>query len=65
MAYVLTWKQGTKRFISKKTFRTKARATSVAKFTRQLDDDLPKSQRDKSLKTYRAIKKPVQKKMRR
>lgn len=65
MAYKLRWRKGNSTFQSKMTFRTKSAAQKKARFIRQLDDDLPKSKRDKSLKTYRAIKVPETKRIRR
>ncbi len=64
MVYKLRWKKGNKTFESKRTFKTKRMATNRANFIRQLDDDLPKSRRDKSLKTFRAVKVPTPKKIR-
>jgi hypothetical protein len=49
--------------ISSKTFRTKSTAMKKAVSLRQLDDDLPKSQREKWLKTVRVVKVPVQRKI--
>lgn len=63
MAYKLTWKEGKKSFESKKSFRTKAIADKKAIFMRQMDDDLPKSQRDKWLKTIRVIRVKKKKKI--
>lgn len=65
MAYKLKWKKRNKVFISKLTFKNKTSANRKAKFLRQLDDDLPKSRRDKALKTIRVIKIPQIKKFRR
>jgi len=56
MVYRLRWKKGNKTFESAKTFRKKTTAEAKAKFIRQIDDDLPKSQRDKYLKTFRVVK---------
>ena len=56
MGYKLRWDKGNSTFESNKTFRTKAAAVNRAKFMRQMDDDLPKSKREKSLKTFRVVK---------
>lgn len=63
MAYKLRWKKGNRMFQSGKSFSKKSVAEKKAKFIRQLDDDLPKSRRDKSLKTYRVVKVPRSKKI--
>jgi hypothetical protein len=61
--YKLRWKKGNRQMISSKTFRTKSTAMKKAVSLRQLDDDLPKSQREKWLKTVRVVKVPVQRKI--
>jgi len=63
MVYKLRWKKGNKTFESKKTFRTKGTAEKKVSFLRQLDDDLPKSQRDKSLKSFNVVKVPITKRI--
>jgi len=56
MAYKIRFNKGRKTFDSKKTYQKKITAQKEVKFIRQLDNDLPKSRRDKSLKTYRVVK---------
>ena len=56
MVYKIRWNEGKKILESKKTFKVKKNAEKKVRFFRQMDDDLPKSKRDKSLKTYRVIK---------
>lgn len=63
MTYRIRWKKGNSTFESQKTFRTKSVASKKVAFIRQMDDDLPKSKRDKSLKTYRVINVPKPKKI--
>lgn len=64
MVYKIRWKKGNKTFESKITFKTKKTAQRRANFIKQIDDDLPKSKRDKSLKTYRTVKVAIPKKIR-
>lgn len=63
MVYRLRWKKGNKNLESVKTFKNKSDAEKKAKFFRQMDDDLPRASRDKSLKTYRVVKVPETKKV--
>lgn len=63
MGYKLKWKKGQSQFVSKKTFQTKSSAIKKANVIRQMDDDLPKSRREKWLKTIRVIKAPKTKKI--
>lgn len=58
MVYVMKWKKKNRVYTGSKTYRSKAVAQKKAKFMRQMDDDLPKNQREKWLKTVRVIKKP-------
>lgn len=62
--YKIRWKKGNATFESKRSFKTKAPASKHVRIMKQLDDDLPVSRRDKSLKTYRVVKVPNQKKIR-
>jgi len=62
MSYKIRWKKGKQFFESKRTFRKKSVADAKVRFMRQIDDDLPKSKRDKYLKTYRVVKAPLRKK---
>ena len=64
MTYKISWKEGNKVFQSKKTWNRKSEAQKKVNFLRQLDDDLPRNARDKSLKTYRVIKTSKPKKIR-
>ena len=63
MGYKLRWKKGRKSFESVKTFRSKSTAQKKAKFLRQIDDDMPKSKRERYLKTIRAVKAPTVRKI--
>jgi len=55
MGYKLRWKKGKDTLETKKTWKSKVAATKEVNFIRQMDDDLPKSSRNKMLKTYRVV----------
>jgi len=61
--YKIRFKKKGTTYDSGKTFRKKITADKIVRHFRQMDDDLPLKQRDKSLKTYRVVKVPKIKRM--
>jgi hypothetical protein len=64
MAYKIRWKEKGTIYESSKTWKKKSTPLKKVKFIRQMDDDLRPRDRNKSLKTYRVVKVPSTKKIR-